>query len=58
MQDFKTRLEEFKTLKAKCNPAKGHMQGLTPKEYSRINSLHSFLMSSEKGKKEFKNLTK
>jgi hypothetical protein len=51
MQDFKIRLEEFKVLKAKCNVKKGYMQGLTPIEYSRINSLYSFLLSSQEGVK-------
>ena len=58
MEDFKTRVEEFKVLKAKCNPSKGYMQGLTLQEYDRINSLHAFLMSSKQGEKEYINTIK
>jgi hypothetical protein len=49
------RLEEFKTLNSKRNFAKGHTQGLTEKEYQRLNSLHSFFMSSEDKKLQLAN---
>ena len=58
MENFDTRLKEFKILNSKRNMSKGHMQGLDLKEYNRINSLHSFLMSSEKGRNEFKKIIK
>tara|TARA_R110000803_G_scaffold38314_2_gene82729 strand:- start:412 stop:588 length:177 start_codon:yes stop_codon:yes gene_type:complete len=58
MENFKTRLEEFKVLNTKRNPSKGYMQGLNLKDYDRINSLHSFLMSSEEGKLEYDKIKK
>jgi|14BtaG_2_1085337.scaffolds.fasta_scaffold240948_2 hypothetical protein len=50
MIDYNKKLNEFKALKLKCKPSKGYMQGLNSKEYHRINSLHSFLLSTLKGK--------
>ncbi len=56
MENFNTRLEEFKTLNSKRDLSKGYMQGLTLNEYNRINSLHAFLLSTEQGKKEIKSI--
>jgi len=50
MTNYNERLNEFKTLKSKRNPVKGFMQGLNLKEYYRIISLHSFLLSTLEGK--------
>jgi hypothetical protein len=50
-----TRLEEFKALNCKRKPTQGHLQGLTEKEYQRLNSLHSFFMSSEDKKLQLAN---
>jgi hypothetical protein len=49
------RLEEFKTINSKRKPTQGHLQGLTEKEYQRLNSLHSFFMSSEDKKLQLAN---
>ena len=50
MKDYNKKLNEFKALKLKCNPSKGYMQGLNPKEYHRISALHSYLLSTLEGK--------
>lgn len=44
---FKSRTEEFKILNEKRVPSAGHMQGLTPKEYNRINALHAYFQSKK-----------
>jgi hypothetical protein len=41
---YTENLKEYKDLHSKREVSKGHMQGLTPKEYNRINSLHSYFM--------------
>tara|TARA_R110000822_G_scaffold158430_1_gene297988 strand:+ start:271 stop:459 length:189 start_codon:yes stop_codon:yes gene_type:complete len=50
MTTYENRLQEFKALKSKVQPNKGYMQGLSIDEYSRINSLHAFLVSTLEGK--------
>lgn len=35
------RKAEYKTLILKLSPSKGHMQGLSLREYYRMNSLHA-----------------
>ena len=42
-------IKEMKVLDLKRNVSKGYMQGLNIKEYDRINSLHSFLVSTKEG---------
>mgnify|MGYP003630357116 CR=1 FL=1 len=42
-------IKEMKELDSKINLSKGYMQGLNIKEYNRINSLHSFLVSTKEG---------
>jgi hypothetical protein len=42
-------IKEIKVLNSKINLSKGYMQGLNIKEYNRINSLHSFLVSTKEG---------
>jgi hypothetical protein len=42
-------IKEMKVLNLKRNVNKGYMQGLNIKEYDRINSLHSFLVSTKEG---------
>jgi len=44
-----TAINEMKKLNLKLNVSKGYMQGLNIKEYDRINSLHSFLVSTKDG---------
>jgi hypothetical protein len=46
---IESAVNEIKVLNSKRQPLKGYMQGLTAKEYSRINSLHSFLVSTKEG---------
>ena len=55
---YTERLKEYKELHSKCDVSKGYMQGLTPKEYSKINSLHSYFMGlfdTLKEKQDFNN---
>jgi len=44
-----TAINEMKKLNLKLDVSKGYMQGLNIKEYDRINSLHSFLVSTKDG---------
>ena len=42
-------INEVKVLSSKIDVSKGYMQGLNLKQYDRINSLHSFLVSTTEG---------
>jgi len=44
-----TAINEIKELNSKIDVSKGYMQGLNLKQYDRINSLHSFLVSTPEG---------
>ena len=46
-----TAIKEMQVLNSKIDVSKGFMQGLTLKQYDRINSLHGFLVSTPEGLK-------
>lgn len=55
LETFQERSEEFINLNNKRDFTKGFQQGLSNEDYDRINSLHSFLLSSEEGIKVLDN---
>jgi len=46
---IQSAIQEMKTISLKRNNSKGYTQGLNAKEYNRLNSLHSFLISTTEG---------